>query len=181
LKRFDAKYGLYEYEARNGYRYLAIGKLSKFKKTIETFNSEYDGINLLLKLAQEFRIDFRFCKYGTAAKGEFVVKPDLSNLPDIRDHNDQVECAIDSLVKSRPTFAIIDKGRSTDERSCVWIENGHFYGMGYFNADVKFTEPSEVRECLTPYKSNQYIIHLIYNYAEKHPSKIAFKTYLDQT
>ena len=181
LKRFDAKYGLYEYEARNGYRYLAIGKLSKFQKTIETFNSEYDGINLLLKLAQEFCIDYRFCKYGTAAQGEFLVKPDLSKLPDIKDHNDQVASAIDSLVKSRPTFAIIDKGRSTDERSCVWIENGHFYGMGYINSDVGFTEPSEVREHLTPYKSNQYMTHLIYNYAEKHPGKIAFKTYLQQT
>jgi hypothetical protein len=37
LKRFEPKYGLFEYEARNGYRYLAIGKL-KNQSCIETFD-----------------------------------------------------------------------------------------------------------------------------------------------
>jgi DNA polymerase-3 subunit epsilon len=45
LKRFEAKYGLYQYEARSGYRYLGIGKLAKFQTCIQEFNSEYDGIN----------------------------------------------------------------------------------------------------------------------------------------
>jgi DNA polymerase-3 subunit epsilon len=36
LKRFEPKYGLFEYEARNGYRYLAIGKLTKNQSCIET-------------------------------------------------------------------------------------------------------------------------------------------------
>jgi hypothetical protein len=35
-KRFEPKYGLFEYEARNGYRYLAIGKLTKNQSCIET-------------------------------------------------------------------------------------------------------------------------------------------------
>jgi hypothetical protein len=64
LKRFEPKYGLFEYEARNGYRYLAIGKLTKNQSCIETFDTIYDGINLLQELAKQFEIDQRFCKYG---------------------------------------------------------------------------------------------------------------------
>jgi DNA polymerase-3 subunit epsilon len=35
LKRFEPKYGLFEYEARNGYRYLAIGKLTKIRVALK--------------------------------------------------------------------------------------------------------------------------------------------------
>jgi DNA polymerase-3 subunit epsilon len=55
LKRFEPKYGLFEYEARNGYRYLAIGKLTK----IRAFDTIY-GINLLQELAKQFEIDQGF-------------------------------------------------------------------------------------------------------------------------
>ena len=172
LKRFDAKYGLYEYEARNGYRYLAVGKLGKFQSCIESFHSLHDGINVLRKLSEQFGIDHRFCKYGTVADGEFIPKTDVSDLPDVESHNQLVGDAIAYLLTSRPSFAIVDKGRSVEERSCVWVENGHFYGMGYVASDVGFSEPSAVKDYVTPYRSNQYIMQLIYTYAEKHPGKV---------
>ena len=175
LKRFDPKYGLYEYEARNGYRYLAIGKLAKFQACIESFNSLYQGINVLRGLAEQFGLDNRFCNYGMDDHGEFIPKPDRANLPEIEQHNEQVENAIDFLVKNRASFAIIDKGRSSEERSCIWVEKGHFYGMGYIASDIGFTDPSEIKDHVTPYKSNQYSVDLILAYAEKYPGKVRFK------
>ncbi len=171
LKRFEFKYGLYEYEARSGYKYLAVGKLSKHQSCIESFSSQYDGINLLRKLAEEFKIDHRFCKYGTAEE-EIPRQPDDANLPESEQHNQQIENAIDSFLKNRQSFAIMDKGRNADERSCIWIEKGHFYGMGYIASDIAFAEASDVKDYITPYKSNQYIMQLIYSYAEKFPGKI---------
>jgi DNA polymerase-3 subunit epsilon len=75
-------------------------------------------------------------------------------------------------MSGKPSFAIIDKGRSKDERSCIWVENGHFYGMGYISSDIGFTQAHEIKEYVTPYNSNQYIMQLIYSYAEKYPSKL---------
>jgi DNA polymerase-3 subunit epsilon len=175
LKRFDPNYGLYEYEARNGYRYLAIGKLGKFQAGIESFNSLHKGINVLRSLAEQFGIDNRFCNYGMNDHGEFIPKPDRDNLPAVEQHNEQVESAIAFLVKNRPSFAIIDKGRTAEERSCIWVEDGHFYGMGHIASDIGFTEPSEIMDHVTPYKSNQYIVDLILAYAEKYPGKVFFK------
>lgn len=167
--------GLYEYEARSGYRYLAIGRLGKFQACIESFNSLYNGINLLRSLAEQFGIDNRFCKYGTNDQGDFLPKLDQSNLPEVEQHNQQVENAIDFLLKNRPSFAIFDKGRSGEERSCIWVENGHFYGMGYIASDIGFTDPSEIKDYVTPYRSNQYSMHLILAYAAKYPAKVLFK------
>ena len=172
LKRFEPKFGLYEYEARSGYRYLAIGKVSKSQPCIEFFNTLYDGINVLRNLADQFEIDQRFCKYCVAGDDDAGQKKDLSNLPDVDVHNVKVVNAIDFLQKKKSSFAIIDKGRSADERSCIWIENGHFYGMGYIASDVGFTDAAQLKDYVTPYRSNQYIMRLIDNYVKKHPQKL---------
>lgn len=172
LKRYEPKYGLYQYEARNGYRYLAIAKVGKFQSCVEVFNSEYEGINVLLGLVREFGIDNRFCNYGPSSQIEQMQQENTSSLPDLQEHNTQVENAIDHLKNSKPSFAIIDKGRSAEERSCVWIENGHFYGMGYLTSDISITQPSEVKEYVTPYKSNHYMMQLVNSYAKKYPAKV---------
>jgi DNA polymerase-3 subunit epsilon len=179
LKRFEPKFGLYEYEARSGYRYLAIGKLAKFQTCIQVFNNEYEGVNLLRGLAEQFDIDHRFCKYGKPAEGEFLQPTNnLTELPDPENHNQQIADAIDYLSKSQPSFAIVDKGRSADERSCIWVENGAFYGMGYISNDVGFNDASELKEYVTPYRSNQYIMQLIAGFAQKFPGKVVFQQML---
>ncbi len=174
LKRFEAKFGIYQYEARNGYKYLAVGKLSKFQTCIHEFNSMYNAINLLRDLSAQFEIDQRFCKYSRPEEAELPQNNDIKSLPDILLHNEQVDNAIDFFLNNRPTFAIIDKGRSKEERSCIWIENGHFHGMGYIPRDVAIHDPEDVKSYVTLYKSNQYIEQLIFTYAEKYPGKVFF-------
>jgi DNA polymerase-3 subunit epsilon len=174
LKRFDPKFGLYEYEARSGYRYLVVGKLNKFQTGIQVFNSLSDGINVLRNLAIKFEIDHRFCKYGRPEDGDGFLQNHVINLPDVEAHNLQVRHAVDYVLNNRPCFAIVDKGRYADEHSCVYVENGHFYGMGYISAEVGFTEPSELKGHVTAYRSNQYIMQLLYTYAAKYPGKVFF-------
>jgi DNA polymerase-3 subunit epsilon len=176
LKRFEAKYGLYEYEARSGYRYLAVGKINKFQSCIQVFNTLHKGINLLRNLSEQFEIDYRFCKYCVEGEREVIPQYDRTDLPDIAQHNEQIENAIDFVLKNRPSFAIIDKGRLADERSCIWVENGSLYGIGYIASDIGITDPSEIRDYVTLYKSNDYIMQLIYTYIEKYPNKVFKQT-----
>lgn len=70
LKKYEPKFALYHYEARSGYQYLAIGKLTKDQECVELFHSQYDAVNLLLKLAGAFNIDHRFCHYSTSEHAE---------------------------------------------------------------------------------------------------------------
>lgn len=172
LKRFEPKFGLYQYTARNGYHYLAVGKLPKFHSCLESFSNLHDGITVLRKLAEKFEIDHRFCNYGAINDGEVYAKIRTTDLPAIEIHNAQIESSVDFLITNRPTFAIIDKGRTNDERSCIWVEKGHFYGMGYLLAEVGITELSEIKDYVTQYKSNSYIMQLIYGYAKRYPVKV---------
>jgi DNA polymerase-3 subunit epsilon len=88
---------------------LPNGKL-KNQSCIETFDTIYDGINLLQELAKQFEIDQRFCKYGSVSDGETPLQTNNENLPDSDYHNDQIQAAIDFILNNRPSFAIIDKG-----------------------------------------------------------------------
>ena len=172
LKRFEPKFGLFEYEARNGYRYLAVGKLAKNQNCLETFDHIYGGINLLQELAQKFNIDSRFCKYGGMTEGVFTTQENIISLPDVDVHNDQIQAAIDFYLNSRTSFAIIDKGRTTDERSCILVEKGQFYGMGYLDFDVVITVSNQIKEHIKQYKPNRYSTQLVLNYAQKFPRKV---------
>lgn len=172
LKRFEPKFGLYQYTARNGYHYLAVGKLPKFHSCIESFSSLYDGINALQKLSEQFEIDHRFCNYGAINDGEVHAIRSTINFPEIDTHNTQIENAVEFLISNRPTFAIIDKGRTTEEQSCIWVEKGHFYGMGYIAAEETLAELSEIKDYVTPYKSNSYIMQLVNSFVSQNPKKI---------
>jgi len=172
LKRFEPKFGLYEYESRSGHRYLAVGKLGKFQASVQVFGNLHDGINVLRSLAQQFDIDNRFCKYCIVTTGEALPKTDLTNLPDAALHNEKVANAIAFLQGRRESFAIVDKGRDEEERSCIWVQDGQFYGMGYIARDAGLTNPADIKEYVTPYRSNHYIMQLVSNYAVKYPGKV---------
>lgn len=83
---------------------------------------------------------------------------DFINLPDVDIHNEKVENAIQSLRRSRTSFAMIDKGRTTDKRSCICVENTYFYGVGYITFDIAIADPAEIKDYVTLYKRNQYIM-----------------------
>lgn len=172
LKKFEPKCGLFDYEARNGYRYLAAGPVAKNQSCIETFSSSADAIEVLRQLASEFEIDYRFCKYGSPGEGENLFSSSNDELPDVEIHNTQIADAIVFYLNSRPTYAIIDKGRTNDEMSCIYIENGRLFGMGYIPLDIAVTNISEVKDHVERYPSNQYLMNLIGVFAEKNRGKI---------
>jgi DNA polymerase-3 subunit epsilon len=172
LKKFEPKCGLFEYEARNGYRYLAAGPVAKNQSCIETFTNNAEAISVLRELAVQFEIDYRFCKYGSPGEGENLFSSSTDDLPDAEVHNAQIADAIAFYLNSRPTYAIIDKGRTKDEASCIYIENGRLYGMGYIPLDIAITTVFEVKDHVERYPSNQYLMGLIAVFAEKNRGKI---------
>lgn len=173
LKRLEPKFGLYIYEARNGYSYLAVGKVNTFQSCIQVFNSIHAGTSLLRSLKEQFNIDYRFCRYGIPNEGEHARQPlDTTALPSVALHNEQIQKAVEYVGANKPSFFITDKGRTKEERSCICIEDGHFYGMGYIPSDIPITDPEELKSDMTRYQSNQYSIQLISSYAEKHPQKV---------
>ena len=173
LKRFEPKYGMFRYTAMNGYEYLAIGKLAKGQQCIAVFNREYDGVKTLRSLAETYALDLRLCKFGKASYVKHMVDlPEEEELPGVYEHNEKVAEAIAGWHEQQPSFAILDKGRSEGEQSCIWVEKGHFYAMGYIDEHTQFTTFDDLRSVLKRYYGNHYMMQLIQMHAAKHPAKV---------
>jgi DNA polymerase-3 subunit epsilon len=167
LKRFEAKFALYHYIGMNGYSYLAVGRLTKQQPHVKTFDREIDGLNFLAEMSNKFQIDQRFCRYGKAS----VLRSD-EPLPSMDGHNAAVNALLEDLASGQPSFLIIENGRNADELGCVYVEKGSFCGMGYLTTDVSFSDYQEVKDHITTYKGNHYMLQLVMSYAQRFPSRI---------
>jgi DNA polymerase-3 subunit epsilon len=76
-----------------------------------------------------------------------------------------MKAAIAFLQEQQPSVVIVDKGRNSDEKSCILMEKGRFYGMGYIPTSVNTDDVEQFREYLTPYAENEVIISLLRPYA----------------
>lgn len=176
LKRFEQAYGLYAFEDRNGYLRLAVEKKKQHLQTWYSFNGIFEGRQIISRLARQFRLCPKLC---FIQKGEDICRGVLEQYcsgacmqkESPSRYNQRVQEALDSLQKLLPSFVIRDKGRNALEESCVLIENGRFYGMGYLNKEEQILNLDTLKEHLTVYPENDYMRGLVYEFAEKWPGK----------
>ncbi len=88
--------------------------------------------------------------------------------------------AIQHLQDHLPGFAIVDRGREEGEQSCILLEQGQFYGMGYLSGDMAITDIAGLKDHLTRYPDNEYIRNLLYHYADIHQEKIVIPNVMPQ-
>lgn len=179
MKRFEPKFGLYAYEDLNGYRRLVVGKHNKGQSAIHVFNSQIDARNLLHKLVRDFGLCTELSMLGPCSAECFLPGAmeggntgTCSEKRTAEEYNVLVQQALDHLHHNLPSFAIMDKGRNEEERSCIWVEKGRFYGMGYINQYADIAHQDDIKSLLQTYEGNDYMLHLIHNYAVKYPFKV---------
>lgn len=161
------KYALYSFEDNRGYIRLAIDKKKKHLPHIYNFNLLNEGLVLLKKMVEEFELDARLCfidKTPFAEKENEALEP-----PGV--YNLKIKKALDALGENLPTFALVDEGIAADEKLCLLIERGSFWGMGYLPKSFSISSTGELKNLLNPYADNDYIRNNIYSFAEANPHK----------
>jgi len=165
-KHVEFNYGFYTFEDQDGYLRLAIEKRRKYSSPLHVFKLLVEGHQLLRNLIRKFDLCPRLC---------FLQKGSGACLP-LQEHtchgacekkepatlyNNRVQEAIDWLQQQQPSFVIMGHGRDVEEQSCILMEKGRFYGMGYLPRDVAVTGSDQLKDFLTPYPENEYIQNLI--------------------
>lgn len=175
LKRQEARYGLYLYEDLNGYLRLVVGKHDKYRPGLHTFSRETDARNLLHKLVREFGLCPELCLLGSCT-GDCHTPEDGTSYclagQSREAYNLSVSTAVEQLEHRLPSFALLDEGRHEEEQSCIWVEKGSLYGIGYIDRHSDLSSPEDIKSAITPYDSNAYVMQLIHSYAEKYPYKV---------
>ena len=79
--------------------------------------------------------------------------------------------AMEFISKNRyasNNLLIIDKGRHTEERSCVLIEQGAFKGIGYYSLNFQIQNPQVLKSIIRPMQDNRDAQHIIQSYLRRH-------------
>jgi DNA polymerase-3 subunit epsilon len=177
LKRFEYAYGLYSYEDQSGYIRLVIDRKKKFSRPHYTFNGITEGYTLIKSLISGFNLCPKLCFVQRITDkcliiGEQSCRGACEQLESPESYNLRVNSALTSLFTVLPGFLLIDEGRTYEEKSCLLIENGQFFGMGYISSHLADAELSLLKQQLTPYPENDYIRNMILNAALRFPHKV---------
>ena len=177
-KRWEDVYGIYTYEDQNGYLRLAIDKNRKRLHPVTTFHYLVDGHALIRKLIREHELCPKLCflqkdNGPCAGTGEQDCRGACEQTESPARYNKRVEKAIASLL-AQPSFAILDKGLGADDRSCILVVDGNFYGMGYIEADFQSNDLETLKDQLTQYRENSFIRNIVLGYAARYPDKVTW-------
>ncbi len=175
-KRWEDVYGLYVYEDQKGFHRLAIDKNRKRMNPVYTFHYIVDGHALLRKLIREYRLCPTLCflqKDSSACEGinEGYCNGVCEGKEEPGTYNERLKRAVESL-KELPSFAILDKGLNGEDKSCVLVTEGKFYGMGYLPAETQISSIDSLKDHLTTYRENSFIRNLVLGYASRFPGKV---------
>ncbi len=161
------KFGLYMFEDNRGYMRLAIDKKKKYLHPLYSFNLLHEGLVLLRKMTEEFGLNEKLCFLDKTAFSNEDMK--FIDPPVI--YNGKVKQALEALEEKLPTFAVLDEGIREDEKLCLLIERGSFWGMGYLPSSISYTSATQIKNFLNPYADNDYIRNSIYTFIEANPEK----------
>nr|WP_121272004.1 exonuclease domain-containing protein [Pedobacter schmidteae] len=174
LKRYEQKYALYGFEDQKGYLRLGIDKYKKQGNVLYSFNTLLDGYDLLRLLIKEHLLCEKLCyiqrnRISCTAHEEGKCSGACVGKESAASYNVRVKYAMAYLKSILPTFAVIGEGRTADEQSCLLVEQGKFYGMGYisYHADINGTEM--LKSALQPFPSDDYILNLINHHVQQFP------------
>ena len=164
------------YEDQKGYLRLAIDKNRKRLNPVYTFHYLVDGHAILRKLIRDFNLCPKLCflqKDPGSCEGieDGYCKGACEQTESAAAYNGRVISAATSL-RQQPTFAIIDTGLNGDDNSCILVEKGNFYGMGYIPSSEGAKDILKLKEYLTQYRENSFIRNLVHGYAARFPQKI---------
>lgn len=161
-KHLDYAFAIYQYEDRNGYVHLCVDRIRKMVKPLATFRTRLEATSQMRKLLIEFELCSKLCHLvqantscdSTVCKGACLQQESTTQ------YNLRATEAMRVLCDAE-SFAIIGKGRLDEEASCVLVDQGKFYGMGYVRNNLREFEIEALKELITPQKENFFIRELI--------------------
>jgi DNA polymerase-3 subunit epsilon len=177
MKRFEQKYSLYHFEDQKGYLRLGIDKYRKNGAVLYSFNHLLDGHQLLRDIIAEHQLCEKLCfiqslKGACTGHEQGTCNGACVGEESVALYNLRVRRAIKELQNLLPSFALIDNGRADDEKSCLWVEKGKFYGMGYISQYSDINDLETLKSVITPYPSNDYIMNMILAHRNQFPQKM---------
>lgn len=154
------QWALYSEMDTNGYLNLKLQKADGRKKEIIAFTTLEEGKNALFRITSEHQLCQKFTGLYQTSKEcfQFKIKEcDGACIGKISplEYNERVTTFVQKHLFESENMVIIDKGRTTSERSAVLIENGIYKGYAFYELNFQINTIEILKNILIPMQNNR--------------------------
>ncbi|WP_299335698.1 exonuclease domain-containing protein [uncultured Psychroserpens sp.] len=172
LRRTIFTHGLYSYTDENGYINLKINKTNIDQKPITTFSNMQSAKSFMFKIVESYELCQKLTGiYPTKSNCfKYTIKSCYGaciNEEPHEEYNKRVQQLITKNSYENKNMIIIDKGRDIDEKSVIYIENGVFKGLGFYDLNHQITNIDVLESIITPMENNRDTQHIIQSYLRR--------------
>ena len=179
-RRQHFKFGVYPEENTAGYLTFVIDAYDEERRPLAGYPGRAQAEAALQRRGREFQLCPKL--YGLergpgrcfhrqlhicqgACTGEEA--PDTYN-PRAR----QAASALSYGRRDLERFLVVGRGRHPEERSVVWVEDGHYRGYAYLDADLVEADPLAATDLITPKPEAPDVQRILRGYLHKNPREI---------
>ena len=153
----------------NGYDNLKVEQIKNKQQYLFVFNNKINALNKLNLWIN----DYNLCQNLTSLSNNKSVciqydiklcKGACCSKEGSKSYNKRMKNLFKDLKFTFPTFIMIDKGRSINEKSFVLIENYLIKGFGYYELNHQIKSLDRIRNRLVKIDHNQNVFSIVYNY-----------------
>jgi exonuclease, DNA polymerase III, epsilon subunit family len=135
-KEKEFPYTLIAKTTSKGYTALSIELATPSQEILAIFRTKEEGLNFLFKITEEYTLCTKingFSQAKTYCFNHSIGKCNGACMSDEapEEYNIRVEKALEQYTLGERTFVILDKGRSLEEKSIIFIERGCIKGYGF--------------------------------------------------
>lgn len=177
-RRTKDSFGLFTYMDQRGIKHLAYARINQIPRALITFPNQNACRAFLTKLCEKFELCPKYCHLQQTSGSCFHFQ--LKNCHGVCNdqesivaYNIRVDQAIETIYQEPKTYIIEEKGRKSNEKSIVLVENGCLQGYGYINKqklhhlqDSPDTYQS-IKNHINPAKHNKDVNRILHAYLKK--------------
>ena len=172
-KKKTFPFALVSHKDKRGYLCLSVELRTPKQEALATFESQEEGLNLLFEMTERYELCTKlngFSQARTYCYNHSIGKCAGACMGDeaVEDYNQRVHQALEHYTLKGRTFVIMDKGRSVQERSVIYIEEGRLRGYGFIELNYQLSKKI-LQKLILPIEHTPEKAHLLEYYLRKHP------------
>ena len=168
-RRSIFNYGIYTAYNEMGYITLKLERnVQKHGVPLTTYSTFEEGRSHLFQLIEKYQLCMKLCgQYQTEGAcfhhGISKCNGACIGAEPAAIYNARALQMIDVFNFRSSNFFIVDRGRSDDEKSLVWICNGKYMGFGYIENEL-VGKTELMTDCIKKYADNRDVRQIIHHY-----------------
>lgn len=168
-KTLDLRFGIYDFEDGNGILNLGIDKARKYFKPRISFASMWEARSYMDQLVRKHSLEKAYCglEKFDIVNGLPVKGKSLKDKKEIQTYNKRVIEAIEDMINSKESFALLGTGRSQEEQSLVLVHEGRYYGYTFLEKSEQVEDPEVLLERIQPAREHNENYWLIRSYLQR--------------